>query len=467
MLEKSGRQEDLKMESRKSPLKTPQKISLLSSPLRAVVRLRRTAHVLKKGFLPRDRLLQRQLSLGKGKLSSVSNQASLNNSQYFTFDTSGPVPVTKPKRRKKKLRNPRVLYPESSRKYLPTEHTSKATRFLLLFVAIICFQILNAIENLDDNLIKYDLDGLEKTMAREVFGQPLVIERVMGLLKDYLATHVHNKPLVISFNGPSGVGKSHIGWLLAKHFRSVMGSHSVLHYFTVHHCPNDTSVSTCQLELSETIGDMVVQAEMEGVIPVFILDEVEFMPNPLLETLGGFFQKNQTNEYLNAIYILISNLGGEEITHHFLQNISNDSLQPQMEALQSALRPILSHLHPFWRGVETVPFGLLEKVHILSCFYEEMMSEGIYPNASHIERLAAQLSYYKKAGKEFGRTGCKQMSSLLILSALLSRPNTANPSRCQQQHLDPDLCLAGKGVAGLANAKEERMEEMTRFTSSL
>ncbi|XP_039178940.1 torsin-4A isoform X1 [Crotalus tigris] len=407
--EKSSRQEDLKMESRKSPLKTPQKISLLSSPLRAVVRLRRTAHVLKKGFLPGDRLLQRQLSLGKGKLSSVSNQASLNNSQYFTFDTSSPVPVTKPKRRKKKLRNPRVLYPESSRKYLPTEHTSKATRFLLLFVAIICFQILNAIENLDDNLIKYDLDGLEKTMAREVFGQPLVIERVMGLLKDYLATHVHNKPLVISFNGPSGVGKSHIGWLLAKHFRSVMGSHSVLHYFTVHHCPNDTSVSTCQLELSETIGDMVAQAEMEEVIPVFILDEVEFMPNPLLETLGGFFQKNQTNEYLNAIYILISNLGGEEITHHFLQNISNDSLQPQMEALQSALRPVLSHLHPFWRGVETVPFGLLEKVHILSCFYEEMMSEGIYPNASHIECLAAQLSYYKKAGKEFGRTGCKQV----------------------------------------------------------
>lgn len=392
-------------------MKAPQKLSLLSSPLRAVVRLRRTAHALKKGFLSGDRLLQRQISLGKGKLSSLSNQASLSNSQYFTFDTSGPVPMTKPKRRKKKLRNPRVLYPESSKKYLPTEHRSKATRFLLLFVAIICFQILNAIENLDDNLVKYDLDGLEKTMAREVFGQPMVIERVMGLLKDYLATHVHNKPLVISFNGPSGVGKSHIGWLLAKHFRSVMGSHSVLHYFTMHHCPNGTAVSTCQLELSETVGEMVAQAEMEEVTPVFILDEVEFMPDTLLETLGGFFQKNQTNEYLNAVYILISNLGGEEITRHFLQNVSDDSLQPQktMEALQSVLRPILSHVHSFWRGVEIVPFGLLEKAHILSCFYEEMMSEGIYPNASHIEHLAAQLSYYKKAGKEFGRTGCKQV----------------------------------------------------------
>ncbi|XP_026568388.1 torsin-4A [Pseudonaja textilis] len=405
----SHQQEEVKMESRKSPVKNPQKLSWLSSPVRAVVRLRRTAHAFKKGYLPGDKLLQRQISLGKGKLTSLSNQASLNSSQYFTFDPADPLLVTKPKRRKKKSRNPRVLYPESSKKYLPAEHGSKAKRFLLLFVAIICFQILNAIENLDDNLLKYDLDGLEKTMAREVFGQPLVIERVMGLLKDYLATHVHNKPLVVSFNGPSGVGKSHLGWLLAKHFRSVVGAHSVLHYFTAHHCPVKTSIHTCQSELSDTIRDMAAQAEVEEFIPMFILDEVEFMPQTLLETLGRFFQKNQTNEYLNAVYILISNLGGEEITHHFLQNVSNDSSRPQkdLEELQSALRPILSHVHPFWAGVEIVPFGLLEKDHILNCFYEEMMSEGIYPNASHIQRLAGQLSYYKKAGKEFGRTGCK------------------------------------------------------------
>ncbi|XP_070614292.1 torsin-4A [Erythrolamprus reginae] len=400
------------MESRKSPVKSPQKLSLMSSPVRAVVRLRKTAHAFKKGYLTGDKLLQRQISLGKSKLTSVANQASLNSSQYFTFDPAGPFPVTKLKRRKKKLKNPRVLYPESSKKYLPAEHRSKATRFLLLFVAIICFQILNAIENLDDNLLKYDLDGLEKTMGREVFGQPLVVEKVMALLKDYLATHVHNKPLVVSFNGPSGVGKSHLGWLLAKHFRSVMGPQSVLHYFTLHHCPVETSVSSCQLELSDTIGDMVARAEIEEIIPVFILDEVEFMPGILLETLGGFFRKNQTNEYLNAVYILISNLGGEEITQNFLQNISNDdSSRPQktLEELQSTLRPVLSHVHSFWTEVDIVPFGLLERRHILNCFYEEMMSEGIYPNASHIELLAGQLSYYEKAGKEFGRSGCKQV----------------------------------------------------------
>ncbi|XP_042333704.1 torsin-4A [Sceloporus undulatus] len=406
------------MDGRKSALKSPQKLSLLSSPVRAVIRLRRTAQILKKGLLPGDpqaKLLQRQISLGKAKVGSAStsllSQASFESSQYFTFDTSVQPPSTKGSKKKKRSKNPRVLYPENSRKYLPTEHKSKAKRCLLLLVGIVCFQILNAIENLDDNVLKYDLDGLEKTMHREVFGQTLAVESIIGLLKDYLATHIHNKPLVISFNGPSGVGKSHVGWLLAKHFRSLMGHSSVLHYFALHHCPDDASAASCQLELSKTISDIVTQAEIEEKIPLFILDEVEFMSPALLETLSGFFQTNQTNEFLNAVYILISNLGGEEITKVILQNVSSNLLKPQrqLDQLRTVLRPVLSQRHPLWTLVEIVPFTLLEKSHILSCFYEEMMSEGIYPDPNRIERLASQLNYYTKEEQQFAVTGCKQV----------------------------------------------------------
>ncbi|XP_028571439.1 torsin-4A isoform X1 [Podarcis muralis] len=419
--EKAGKRDprqELTMEGRKQALKSPQKLSLLSSPVRAAIRLRRTAHAFKKNFLPGDskaKLLQRQISLGKARLGSAStsllSQASFESSQYFTFDTSVQEPSTRSSKRRKRSKNPRVLYPGNSRKYLPAEHKSKAKRCLLLLVGIVCFQILNAIENLDDNLLKYDLDGLEKTMHREVFGQALAVESIVALLKDYLATHIHNKPLVISFNGPSGVGKSHVGWLLAKHFRSVMGHSSVLHYFAMHHCPDSASTSACQQDLSKTISEMVTQAEIEEKIPVFILDEVEFMSTALLETLGGFFQTNQTNEFLNAVYILISNLGGNEVANVLLQNASGDLLQPQkkVELLQAALRPVLDQVHPLWMLAEIVPFVLLEKSHILSCFYEEMMSEGLYPDPSHVESLASQINYYTQGGQQYAITGCKQV----------------------------------------------------------
>nr|XP_056716607.1 torsin-4A isoform X1 [Euleptes europaea] len=412
-------------------LKCPQKLSHLSSPMRAIIRLRRTAQMLKKGLSPTERrtlqgdpqskFLQRQISLGKAKLGSTSasvlSQASFEKAQYFTFDTSVQPPLTRSMKQKKRSKNPRVLYPGSSRRYLPTEQKSKAKRCLLLLVGIVCFQILNAIENLDDNLLKYDLDGLEKTMHREVFGQPLAIESIIALLKDYLSTHIHNKPLVISFHGPSGVGKSHVGWLLAKHFRSIIGHNFVLHYFTMHHCPDHASSLACQLDLSKKIGDMVTQAEIEEKIPFFILDEVEFMSLPLLETLSRFFQTNQTNEFLNAVYILISKEGGKEVTNFLLQNVSSNLSLPQskVEELLTSLRPVLSHVHPLWGFVEIVPFVLLEKNHVQNCFYEEMMSEGIYPDTNHIESLASQLSYYVEGGRQYAVMGCKQVVAAVNL----------------------------------------------------
>ncbi|XP_074968049.1 torsin-4A isoform X2 [Phalacrocorax aristotelis] len=404
------------------------KMSSISSPLRAIIRLRRRYRVQKKSRLhlelPREksselvhtRLLQRQLSLNRTSLYGASmsffNQTGLETSQYFTFDTSVEQYAMKKCRRKKNRRKSRVvLYPDKTKRYLPTEEKSKAKRCLLLLIVIIFFQILNAIENLDDNLQKYDLDGLEKTMHREVFGQKVAVESIMELLKDYLATHMHNKPLVISLNGPTGVGKSHVGWLLAKHFRSVMDNDFVLQYFVMHHCPSGVAPLTCEIDLSKKISDMVTRAEIEEKIPVFILDEVELMSPVLLDTLSRFFQPNQTNEFLNAIYILISNIGGSEITKFVIQNASAELLHQQrgVEELLSIVQPVLINTHPLWKSADIIPFVLLEKTHVINCFLEEMRREGLYPDQKHIENLASQLSYYTTGDKQYSSTGCKQV----------------------------------------------------------
>ncbi|XP_074066698.1 torsin-4A isoform X2 [Macrotis lagotis] len=332
--------------------------AMVSSSVRAVIRLRRKFRILRKSrmrsTLPGEsslsltpspsRLLQRQISLDRTKLGSTPvshlHHSSFEKPQYFTFE----APVESSFRRKKKRRRSRVvLYPESSRKYLPTEQKSKAKRCLLLLVAIVCFQILNAIENLDDNLQKYDLDGLEKVLQRGVFGQKAAMDSIMELLRDYLATHIHSQPLVISFNGPSGVGKSHVGRLLAKHFRSVMEGDFVLQYYVMHHCPDPQDGLACQEHLTNRITDMVTRAEVEEKIPVFILDEVEFMSPGLLDTLHSFLQPRQSNEFLNAIYVLISSIGGSEVTRFVLQNISSElSPQRRREELSQSVHTLLA-----------------------------------------------------------------------------------------------------------------------------
>ncbi|XP_053328318.1 torsin-4A [Spea bombifrons] len=393
------------------------KISLEPLPLRAVIRMTKKIRTKKNGCVQLDLSGRRSADSPKTSFRRQNSveKPSFKSSNYekpniFKFDTPtlAEVALNHEPRRPKRKRSRHVLYPGNARRYLPVEQKSKAKRCLLLFIFIVGFQILNAIENLDDNVLKYDLDGLEKNMKREVFGQPVAIEKTITILKDYLATHYHNKPLVISFNGPSGVGKSHMGRLLAKHFRSVMDDDFILQYYVRHKCPKHSDVPACKAELSGVISHMISQAEIEEKIPVFIFDEMEAMPPVLLDVLQGYFQLNQTNEYLNAVYILISSLGGNEITRYVLQNATNIVHDTERD-LTNIVSSVLGEHHPLWKVAEIVPFVLLEKKHVVHCFLDELLQEGFYPDTSKVESLAGEISYYTKEGTEYSVTGCKQV----------------------------------------------------------
>uniref|UniRef100_UPI00398F3BDE torsin-4A-B-like n=1 Tax=Pristiophorus japonicus TaxID=55135 RepID=UPI00398F3BDE len=385
------------------------RISTFTSPLRAAYRIRHKYLVMKK------RRLEQSESAGVDGAESPE-RASKHRSkaaEHFTFEK---VPI-KSLRRRRVRRKRKVLYPNDSKRYLPEVKKSKAKNCLFLLSIIVFFQIYNAIENLDDNVLKYDLAGLEKTLQREVFGQTVAIDSLMDLLKDYLATHIHNKPLVLSLNGPTGVGKSLVGRLLAKHFRSVLSDQLVYQYFVLHHCPAGENISSCQQELAGGISDMVNRAEEEEKIPLLIFDEVEFMQPTLLDFLQNYFQPNQTNEFLNVMYVLISNYGQGEITKFVLHNASSGMARQltKSEELLFIVQSSLIHLHPLWKHADIVPFTLLEKAHIVDCFLEELMREGFYPDTAHLDKLSRELQYYSVGDLRYSVHGCKHVVSKVNL----------------------------------------------------
>ncbi|XP_039531323.1 torsin-4A [Pimephales promelas] len=377
--------------------------SQFSSSVRTMVRIRQKYLAMKK----------RRLEIAAVSSQSFGSSRS-TSPKVFTFDNLyEPVtsnPLLSPRKRKKK-RKGRVLYPSNSLRAVPTKESSRAKSCLYLLFVIVFLQIYNAIENLDDHVLKYDLEGLEKTIKREVFGQQEVTERLLGHLHDYLSTYVHNKPLVLSFHGPSGVGKSHVGRLLAQHFRSVVGDELVMQYFVLHHCPTDDDIPQCTKSLDSQVSEIVTQAEESEKIPVFIFDEVEHMPRELLDTLRDLIHSQNNNEYLNAIYILISNLGHEDITKFVLHN-SSVSVSGRLSLSQELtpwLRSYLQGHHMLFLEAEFLPFMLLEKSHVMECFIDEMSREGFYPDRPHVERLAEELSYYIIGEQEFSQTGCRQV----------------------------------------------------------
>ncbi|XP_057580092.1 torsin-4A [Hippopotamus amphibius kiboko] len=387
------------------------------APVRAVVRLRSRVRLLRR---------RRVLPPAAGPDSGPeAPRADPGQPRVFTFD--GPAELASRPPRKKRRRSRVVLYPESLRKCRPrAERRSRAQRCLLLLVAIVGFQVLNAIENLDDNALRYDLDGLEKALQRAVFGQPAAVARIVALLRDYLATHVHGRPLLLALHGPSGVGKSHVGRLLARHFRAVLEDGAlVLQYHARHHCPEPRAADDCREELARRVADVVARAEAEEKTPLLVLDDVELLPPALLDELHGLLQPQRAHRFHNAIYVLLSGAGGEEVTRFVLQNASRAlalradgapaAAAQAEEELRARLSALLVREHPLWQAAAIVPFLLLDRRDVVSCFRDEMAGEGFFPEQARAELLAAQLSYYRVAGREFAVTGCKQVVATVNL----------------------------------------------------
>nr|XP_061800647.1 torsin-4A-like [Nerophis lumbriciformis] len=372
-------------------------LSGISSTLRAVVRIKQKYQALKK------RRQEMALLAGEGFPGAPVR----TSPKIFTFDTATAHAVSSPLRKKRKKKR-RVLFPNRRKRKAagPTE-PSHARFCLYLLSAILFLQVYNAIENLDDHVIRYDLEGLEKTLGREVFGQQGAVEALLWHLRDFLSTYVHNRPLALSLHGPVGVGKSHLGRLLTGHFRSVLGEPLVLQYFALHHCPpEEADGAGCARRLTASIAELVELGDREEKIPLFVLDEAEHMRREVLDALLELVDSPPANHYLNAVYVLLGDLGHELIAEHLLRNASAGT--PADAA--PALRRHLESRHPLWARLHLLPLGLLEKRHVARCFTDEMSQEGFYPDHAHVERLAAEIRYYPPVGaKEYSVTGCKQV----------------------------------------------------------
>ncbi|XP_031696752.1 torsin-4A-like [Anarrhichthys ocellatus] len=130
----------------------------------------------------------------------------------------------------------------------------------------------------------------------------------------------------------------------------------------------------------------------------------------ILDALLQLVASKQSNEYLNAVYLLLSNLGHARVTKHMLHNSSSISTSNLVKELTPILRNSLEKLHPLWTEADVLPLGLLEKSHVMECFLDEMTREGFYPDHTNMERLAGEVGYYPEVGgHEYSKTGCKQV----------------------------------------------------------
>ncbi|KAH0615568.1 hypothetical protein JD844_005009, partial [Phrynosoma platyrhinos] len=154
---------------------------------------------------------------------------------------------------------------------------------------------------------------LECDLAVNLVGQPLARELVVNGLREFVGEGDPAKPLVMSFHGWTGTGKTYASTMVAGYlFRDGLRSPYVHRFSPVVHFPHAEQTEQYKKDLKSWIqGNLTVCSRS-----VFIFDEMDRMPPGLIDVIIPFLGSSWVvfgTNYRKAIFIFISNAGGEQI----------------------------------------------------------------------------------------------------------------------------------------------------------
>ncbi|KAM9720952.1 prosalusin isoform 2-T2 [Dama dama] len=164
-----------------------------------------------------------------------------------------------------------------------------------------------------------DLQGLECDLAQHLAGQHLARSLVVKALKAFLQDPAPAKPLVLSLHGWTGTGKSYVSSLLAHYlFRDGLRSPHVHHFSPVIHFPHPSHMERYKKDLKSWVQGNLTACSRS----LFLFDEMDKLAPGLIEVLRPFLGSSWVvygTNYRKAIFIFISNTGGEQINQVVLE----------------------------------------------------------------------------------------------------------------------------------------------------
>ncbi|KAL1786509.1 prosalusin isoform X1 [Sigmodon hispidus] len=195
-----------------------------------------------------------------------------------------------------------------------------------------------------------DLPGLECDLAQHLAGQHLAKALVVKSLKAFVQDPAPSKPLALSLHGWTGTGKSYVSSLLAQYlFQGGLRSPHVHHFSPTIHFPHPSHTEQYKKELKSWVqGNLTVCGRS-----LFLFDEMDKMPPGLMEVLQPFLGPSWVvygTNYRKAIFIFISNTGGEQINQVALEawRSRRDREEISLQELEPAVsRAVLDNPHRF------------------------------------------------------------------------------------------------------------------------
>ncbi|XP_064828307.1 torsin-1A-like isoform X2 [Oncorhynchus masou masou] len=222
----------------------------------------------------------------------------------------------------------------------------------------------------------------------------------------------------IAFNS---TGKNFASQLIAENIYKEGMASSCVHQFGTTHFLLSSQLENYKSQLQQWFKDNVTNCPRS----MFIFKWMDQMHPGLIDCIKpylGYYEYLDGVSYRQAIFIFLSNAGGEQITQVALDfwKAGRDREEIKLQHLEPALslsvfnnkksglwhtRLIDKNLVDFF-----IPFLPLEYRHVLLCGMAEMSAKGLEPDQDVVDQMAKDMVYFPKSEKIFSLMGCKTIS---------------------------------------------------------
>ncbi|CAG09658.1 unnamed protein product, partial [Tetraodon nigroviridis] len=275
---------------------------------------------------------------------------------------------------------------------------------------------------------KPNIQDLEWDLYKNLYGQHLVQDIVSEEVAKFLQNKNPDRPLVLSFHGPSGTGKTLVSQMLGNHlYGSAMSSPHVHQFVPTLHFPSTDRVKEYKEDLKSWVQGNLTKCARS----IFFFDEMEKMPPGLIDVLEPFLGPSHVmfgTNYRKAIYVFIGTTGEEVITRVALENrqAGRDREEIKLDDLQESLLQTLynNSTSGFYKSrilqekliTSVVPFLPLCRRHVERCVRSQLCSEDMCSRSDVVEAVGDAVIYTPAQGRFFSTTGCKAVAAKINLA---------------------------------------------------
>ncbi|XP_051961160.1 torsin-1A-like [Xyrauchen texanus] len=282
-----------------------------------------------------------------------------------------------------------------------------------------------------DGLKTFDPKSLKEDLRRSLYGQHIASEVILKAVSSFMTDSNPNKPLVLSFHGTSGVGKNHVAKIIAKNiYKKGEESTHVSTFISELDFPHNHLTDQNSAKLKEWIHKSVSSFPRS----MFIFDEMDKMNPKIIEAIKPYLDYNahlNGVSYRNAIFIFLSNAGGQVITDLTLdfwrngkqrEEIQLNSKELEMQIVQNVFN---AKNCGFWHSSlidrhlidHFIPFLPLELKHVRQCVLSEMAHLKMNADKDLADKVAGDMPFFPSGEKIFAVKGCKSVRQKLVLYA--------------------------------------------------